>query len=116
MRRVGAFEAEGFGAQQYRAAPAREPNKPDTESDKDERYRPELPLLETGKDLDRVSELIVQAVKPGEKPGHSGDHAGCEQDGPLEARLVLFHRPRLDGFPDQILSGPQPRRYADIAI
>src|SRR5436309_7374619 len=116
MRRVGALEAERLGAQQYRTAPAGEAKQPPAGANQHQRGDPELPVIEPGEDADGLPYRVGETVDRRKQPPDAADNAGSEQDGPLEAGLVLFHRPRLDGLPDQILSRPQPRRYADIAI
>src|SRR5262245_39187461 len=116
MRRVGPLEAERLGAQQHRPAPAREAKQPPAADDQRQGRDPELPLIEPGEDADGLPDRVGETIDRGKQPPDTADNAGCQQNGPFEAGRVLFHRPRPDGFPDQILSGPQPWRYADLAI
>ena len=71
MRRVGAFEAEGFGAQQYRAAPARETKQPPAGASQRQRGDPELPLIEPGEDAEDFPYRVGETVDRGKQhPDH----------------------------------------------
>jgi hypothetical protein len=99
MRGVGTFETQRFRTLQHRASPAREAKQPKADRDKSHGGDAELPLVETGEDPDGFSDRIGKTVDRGKEPAEPTDNTGCQQDGPLEAGLVLVHRLRLDSVP-----------------
>jgi hypothetical protein len=95
MRWVVTPQAQRFGAQQHRAPPAGEVEKPEAEGDKRHGRGAELPLIEAGKDLGGLLDFIEKAVERRTERNDAAENARCEQDGPLEVGLVLIHRSRF---------------------
>jgi hypothetical protein len=73
------------------ARDAEEAKKPEAEGDKRDGRGAELPLVKAGKDFRGIFNFIEKGVQSRKERDHATDNARCEQDGPLEASLVLIH-------------------------